>query len=335
MKKTMILTLILFTFATVYSQAPTDKQNKIVTLLLKDPAVANLKKNHDLMTEANNPVSSFLERVAQDPSIISIADFKKEKTRYYSLIDNYNSLIDEMCNHIDTFKDYQKLKKIPLAQFHNPAQKSGENIKAFVNDLGKYTNEALAFSTLIPIFIQVGREIYKVYNNVQAERIKKIIIVELTNLKLYKISWDEVEKLVETQSGVHSKAEIKSLVNYEKAECYQILGVNDKANIVQIDSAYNSLKIKYIKEITEARNNDFKIFYQEQLEKIDNAKKHLIPQKAPEQSPEQGNENTAQTDCKTEDMKKEIQTVLETFKTIDSTTKEDLIKRIESLIEKY
>ena len=336
MKKIISLTLILFTFVAVYSQEPDKKQNNIVTLLLKDPAVANLKENYDVMTEENNPVNSFLERVAQDPSIITIAEFKKEKERYYLLIDNYNSLIDEMCIHIETFDDFQKLKKIPLDQFHSPAKKNGDDIKAFVNDLGEYTNESLAFAALIPIFIQVGREIYKVYNEVQTERIKTIITVELTNLKLYKISWEEVEKIVETQSPVNDKTKIKSLINHDRAECYQILGLNLKASIFQIDSAYNTLRTKYTKELTESKNEDFEMFYEEQLEKIEYAKKYLTPEKKElEQNKNQNNENTEYNDCKIDDMKKEIQTVLETFKKYDALTKQNLIEDIEELIKKY
>ena len=339
MKKIISLTLILFIFVAVYSQETDKNKDNIVTLLLKDPAVANLKENYDVMTEENNPVNSFLKRVAQEPTIITIAKFKEEKERYYSLIDNYNSLIDEMCIHIETFDDFKKLKRIPLNKFHDPAKKNSNDIKVFVNDLGEYTNEALAFATLIPIFIQVGREIYKAYNDVQTERIKTIITVELTNLKLYKISWEEVEKIVKKQTPVKEKTKIKSLVNHDRAECYQILGLDHKANISQIDSAYNILKIKYTKELKESKNEDFKIFYEEQLEKIGYAKKYLRPQKTEKEQDKtekkQNNEKKENTDCKVEDMKKEIQTVLETFKTIDSTTKQDLIRRIEELVNEY
>ncbi|MEA3451542.1 MAG: hypothetical protein U9Q83_06520 [Bacteroidota bacterium] len=340
MKKIISLVLVLSIFAVVYSQKPDKNQNNIVTLLLKDPAVANLKKNYDVMNEANNPVNSFLERVVQDPSIITISEFKKEKERYYSLIDNYNSLIDEMCTHIESFDDYQKLKKIPLDQFHSPAKKNGDDIKAFVNDLGEYTNESLAFSTLITIFIQVGREIYKYYKEVQTERIKTIITVELTNLKLYKIPWEATEKIVESKKPVTEKAEIKLLINHDRAECFQILGLDNNATFSQIDSAYIYLQKKYTLEITKSKNKDFETFYTEQLSKIEYAKKYLTPEKKSKPDEKQNkkiknDENTNQTDCKTEDLKREIQTILETFKTIKATTKQDLLKRIEELIKKY
>ena len=81
MKKIIGLLLILLLCVKVNAQK-LNLKNKVTEILMKDPAIANLKRNYDLICANENPINSFLGRVVQDPAIISITDFRTEKKRY-------------------------------------------------------------------------------------------------------------------------------------------------------------------------------------------------------------------------------------------------------------
>lgn len=339
MKTTLLI--ILAMFLSVCLPAQTSTKGKIQEILSGDIFLEQLREVHETVTgDEGKAIPHFLEKTMSDPSSVSLADFRKEKERYYGLCREYNQILEDIVGTVNRFENLKEIKNIQLVQYKDRIDAIGKKFEALINDLNRYHREAAIIPILMSIY-ELGKPIVKYLISERIETIKRILTEKLRSLKLTPISWEAAEAVV--ASGQRpSHEEIVAKVGLQATNHYRSLNLEPGVTKADIDAAYGKLKTDYASESTSTSNTEIKEFYSQLTERVEAAKKYFDtnPPKAPEPIKEVSKSNFVNAPSGNSgggscaELKSAIQTALD-MSTDLNLSKEQLVESLKKVLAKY
>lgn len=327
MKRFFLLLLILPSVIFTHAQVKV----KIKDILSNDIFFKQLKDTYEKV-QGESGIPNFLEKTMQHPERITLADFRKEKARYYDLCKTYNQIIDDIISMVRGFDKIKEIKEINLMEYQSRIGAITSAFHDYFTDLNKYHNDALVLDLLIEAY-KFAKPLITQLINEGKETIKRIIIEELKSLKLTPIAWEPAEAVVASQQSP-SPEEITAKIGTKQTDHYRSLNLSPGAMMPQIDAAYGQLKVEYNDEITGSSNAEIKEFFTQLLDRVEAAKKYFDanPPKLPTPIVEVKTVTANPVDGGCTALKSELDGLLRGAKYM---TKEQLVEELEAVLKKY
>jgi hypothetical protein len=290
---------------------------------------------NDVQGGDDKAVPRFLEKVMENPDTkaIPLADFRKEKERYYALCKEYNQIIDDIIGTVQRFEKLKDVREIPLMDYQGRITAVGAKFTAFFNDLSKYNKEMGILGFILDVY-KFGKPIVQHLIQEKIERIQRVLIEQLKGYKLTPLAWEPAEAVLASGQAPANREVVKSMVGLQATDHYRALDLAPGATISQIDVAYTQLSSDYKGESVSTNNIEIKEFYANLLTRVESAKRYFDanPPKAPAPIVERkaATGNVGGGGCA--EMKAELNGLL---MGAEYMTKEQLVEKMRVVLGKY
>jgi hypothetical protein len=239
---------------------------------------------NDVQGGDDKAVPRFLANTMENPDtkVIPLADFRKEKERYYALCKEYNQIIDDIIGTVQRFEKLKDVREIPLLDYQGRITVVGTKFTSFFNDLSKYNKEMGILGFILDVY-KFGKPIVQHLIQEKIERIQRVLIEQLKGYKLTPLAWEPAEAVLAGGQAPANREVVKGMVGLQAADHYRALDLAPKATIPQIDAAYTQLSSDYKAESASTNNIEIKEFYANLLIRVESAKRYFDanPPKAP------------------------------------------------------
>ncbi len=332
--------LLLFMIMSLISFAANAQlKGKIQEILSGDPFFKQLRETYNIVQgDEKQTVPHFLDKTLQNPKAVTITKFRMEKEKYLALCQEYNSIIDDITSDVMRFEKLIELREISLFSYKERIEAVQKKFKDYFIGLNSYHGEALLGMDILISVYKFAKPIIQHLIEVKVETIKRIIAEQLKALKLVPIDWGPTEQAVINGQGFTNREEISVKIGLKQVDHYRSLNLAPGSMMPQINAAYNKLKEEYTEEKTGTSNPEIEDFFSQLLERVDAAKKYFDSN--PPQAPAQLIETkTAQREAVAQgngggcgEMKAQINGLL---MAVDVLTKEQLVEKLQKVLEKY
>jgi hypothetical protein len=328
-KTHLLIYVLLLSGATLQAQL----MSKIQDIFTNDIFFVQLKEVHaTVQGEEGKAIPLFLEKTMKNPQAISLADFQRQKERYYALCKEYNGIIEDIIATIQGIDKLKDLREVSLGDFRDRIHAIGPKFEALFNELSKYHQEAAIVGILLDIY-KLGKPIIQHLIQEKVETIKRILTEQLRTLKITPLPWEAAESVVASGRPPGNQEEVRAKLGLAAADHYRSLNLAPGSTMTDIQAAHAKLSREYAEEIAGSSNPEIKEFFQQLTTRVEAAKRYFDvnpPQVLHHDHPKPDANNPNLRGCA--ELKGEINGLLQAS---EFMTKEQLVGKLQQVISKY